>query len=497
MSNFFNAMNNTMNVKTTENGAFALRSTRDNLMDLFGTIGAMRSRSESDIVSSFIKAYGEDRLLAMKMLFYARDIREGLGERNFFKIVANYLANNHGKDIAKNLHLIAEYGRWDDMYVFVGTPLEKDAMEILKTQFFTDLENLRLKKPVSLLAKWLKSENASSSETKRLGRITAKYFYPNIKNPDTRSRAYRKDLSALRRYLDVVEVQMSANNWGKIDFEKVPSVAASNYKEAFTKHDPDRYNAFLNAVENGDAKINASAIFPYQIIKEYTNSGRPKPVLNRTTEEQWKAMPNFVTEDKDFLVVADVSGSMYGQPMDVSVSLAIYFAERNKGEYHGKFMTFSSKPTLMSLSDELTLRDKVSIVENADWGGSTNLKAVFDTVLTSAINGHLKQSELPAAVVVITDMEIDDYNCCDTSFTQHMREHFKAAGYEMPTIVWWNVNARENTFHGDIEDKNIRFISGCSPTIFKSLCENMGNTPEELMLLTLNSERYSAISIAE
>jgi hypothetical protein len=208
-------------------------------------------------------------------------------------------------------------------------------------------------------------------------------------------------------------------------------------------------------------------------------------------------MPNFVTEDKDFLVVADVSGSMMGQPMDVSVSLAIYFAERNKGEYHGKFMTFSSRPTLMNLSDDLSLRDKVSIVENADWGGSTNLKAVFDTVLTGAINGHLKQSELPAAVVVITDMEIDYYNCCDTSFTQHMRERFKAAGYEMPTIVWWNVNARENTFHGDIEDKDIRFISGCSPTIFKSLCENMGNTPEELMLLTLNSERYSAVSIAD
>jgi hypothetical protein len=295
---------------------------------------------------------------------------------------------------------------------------------------------------------------------------------------------------------------MSAKNWSEIQYDAVPSKASTIYREAFLRNDNDRYSAFISDVKTGASKINAAALYPYELLRPYTKYCNGYGHLNLkkddTLEEQWKALPNFVTDGKDFLIMADVSGSMQGLPMDVSVSLAIYFAERNTGAYHGKIMTFESQPEFIEIPDELSLCEKVSLVNSMGWGGSTNLKAAFDMVLKAAIAGNVKPEDLPKAIVVITDMEIDSYgNRGNTTFTATMKEEFRAAGYEMPTIVWWNVNARMDTFHAEYKDDSVRFISGCSATIFKSLCENMGNTPEELMLLTLNSERYACVKISE
>jgi hypothetical protein len=498
-NSFLNSMKNLANEKVTENGAFALKSTRSGLIDLFGMIGAMRTRSEADIVNAFIKAYTEDRLLAMKMLFYARDIREGLGERDVTRVIFKYLANNHSEDIKVNLELMAEYGRWDDLYAFVGTPVESTAFAVMKSQYEKDLQDLKDGKSVSLLAKWLKSQNTSSNESKRLARLTAKYFYPEIEEFDRRAAVYRRNLSKLRAKIDIVESKMSAKEWGEINYENVPSKAASNYREAFVRNDGKRYGEYLSNVSKGTAKINAGALYPYEIIRPYSKQcrgwGSPMVKVDQTLEEQWKALPNYVT-DKNFLIMADVSGSMSGLPMDVSVSLAIYFAERNKGAYHGQFMTFESTPHFIELPDGETLADKVSIVGGAPWGGSTNLKAAFDMILTAAVEGDVKPEDMPEALVVITDMEIDSYGMQKVNFTQTMKQKFEAAGYKMPVIVWWNVNARMDTFHAEYTDNSVRFVSGCSATVFKSLCENMGTTPEELMLMTLNSERYDAVKIA-
>lgn len=507
MSNMFlDAMKNLSNEKLTENGANALKSTKSALIDLFGTIGAMRTRDEKDIIVAFMKAYAEDRLLAMKMLFYARDIREGLGERDLPKKIFNWLARNHKDDIEINLDLISEYGRWDDLYAFAGTPLERVAFEKMKTQFDEDLKNLKEGKNISLLGKWLKSQNTSSVESKRLARLTAKYFYPEIEDFNSRAAKYRKDVSKLRAKIEIVESQMSAKKWNEIKYDHVPSRAATLYRDAFTNHDGERYKQYLKDVSSGKSKINAGATYPYEIIRPYTkNCGWSSLSLtvDETLEEQWKALPNFVTDDKDFLIMADVSGSMSGLPMDVSISLAIYFAERNKGAYHGKIMTFESNPHFIDIPEvnsktgaKLTLADKVTLVNEIPWGGSTNLKGAFDMVLKAAINNNIKAEDMPKALVVITDMEIDSYGNNKPTFTSEMREKFSEAGYEMPTIVWWNVNARMDTFHAEYNDKSVRFISGCSASIFKSLCENMGSTPEELMLMTLNSERYEKVKIS-
>jgi hypothetical protein len=469
-------------------------------------IGAMRTRSDRDVIDAFIKAYAEDRLLAMKMLFYARDVREGLGERKIVKTIFAHLARNHKDDIEINFDIISEYGRWDDFYAFVGTPLEAKAFAKMKSQFDSDLQNLKEGKNVSLLAKWLKSQNTSSNESKRLGRLTAKYFYPEIEDFNSRAAHYRKDLAALRAKIEIVESKMSAKKWDEIEYESVPSKASTIYREAFRTHDSERYNEFIGNVNNGTAKINAKVLYPYELIRPYTkNCGWSHPYISmdETLEAQWKALPNYVTEDKDFLIMADVSGSMSGLPMDVSISLAIYFAERNKGAYHNTIMTFESQPKFIEIpeindktKEALTLAEKVAYVNDMGWGGSTNLKAAFEMVLNAAVKGNVKPEDMPKALVVITDMEIDAYGRNDVTFTTAMKERFEAAGYEMPTIVWWNVNARMDTFHGEYNDTGVRFISGCSSTIFKSLCENMGTTPEELMLMTLNSERYDAVKIS-
>lgn len=496
MNNFLNALENESNKKLTENGADALSSTMDALIDLFGTIGAMRERTDTDIINTFIKAYAEDKLLAMKTLFYARDIREGLGERRVFRVIANYLAKNHPDEIKKNMLLIAEYGRWDDYYCFYGTDLFEYALEIMKDQFFIDLKNLSdPNKSVSLLGKWLKSTNASSPETRKLGLETAMTFYSmHAKiNPISAEILYRKALSKLRARIDVVERKMSNNDWSEINYENVPSIASHNYSDAFTTHDKDRYMKFLTAVEKGEKHINAGAIMPYDLVKNYIEYYCRS--ADATIEAQWKALPNFV-QDKNFLIMTDTSGSMCGQPMATSVGLAIYFAERNKGEYHGKFMRFASQPKFFNIPDNLSLYEKVKLVVGDHYCGSTNLEAAFEQILKAAIKGKVKPEDMPEALVVISDMEIDCYgaNQGGTDFTTEMKERFAKAGYKMPVIVWWNVNARQDTFHAT-SDENVRFVSGSSPAVFKGLCENLGYSAKELMLNILNSERYSKVKI--
>jgi hypothetical protein len=476
--------------KETENGAFALSSTGNDLLNAFGTLAAMRRRDALDIINKFALAYAEDRLLAMKLLFYVRDARGGCGERETFRTLVTWMANNHPEDIKVNLALVAEYGRWDDLYAFVGTKLEKDALDIMKAQFEQDMKDLYKGKPVSILGKWLKSENTSSAESRQLGKKTREHFGLTAKE-------YRQKLSMLRKAIDVVETKMSAQNWSDISYEAVPSYAAKNYADAFAKHDEDRYNEFLNNVKAGTAKINAATLFPYDLVRSYTNGRRHD--VDDTVEAQWKALPNYVTDEKKFLVMADTSGSMTGLPMDTSVGLAIYFAERNTGAYHGKFITFTDTPRFFDLPDSLSLRERVNLVmDYKNVGYNTNLEAAFELVLKSAIKGKVPQEELPEAILVISDMEIDQFGSRsqNTTFTAEMEQRFADAGYKMPTLVYWNVNARQDTFHAETND-NVRFISGSSAAIFKGLCEHMGFSARELMLNVLNSERYSRVKIAE
>ena len=492
-SNLVDAMKYVAAEKETENGAYALNSSMDALLDLFGTIGALRTRSEDEIVNKFIKAYMEDKTLALKMLFYARDARGGLGERRTFRVILRYLANNHPDDIYRLVCYIPFYGRWDDLYELVGTRLETVAFGVIKAQFAHDMAMYEKGEytKMTLLAKWLKSANATSSETRALGRLTAKKLGLTERN-------YRQALSKMRAALDVVEVKMSANEWQNIIFANVPSIAHKNYHLAFSKHTPELYYEYMVKLASGETKVNARTLYPYDLLKTYAASHSIRMnALDPLVEEQWKALPNYVT-DKNFLIMADTSGSMVGLPMCTSVGLAIYFAERNNGYFKDHFITFTDEPRLVKLNRNATLYDRAKVVMDDRYVGyNTNLEAAFELVLQSAIRANVPADEMPEAIVIISDMEIDQFGTHrqNLTFTKEMAHRYAEAGYEMPTLVYWNVDARQDTFHAT-KDDNVRFVSGSSPSVFKGLCEHMGFTPLELMLNTLNDERYEIIEIA-
>lgn len=484
--------------KLTENGAYAHSSTKNPLLDFFGQCGALRKRRTEDIIRLFMAAFAYDETHALKALFYTRDIRGGQGERRTFRTIIRHLANSHPDAIARNIELIPEYGRFDDLYEFVGTPLEDLAFSVIAKQWNADAEALAAGQytKVSLLAKWLKSENASSRKTKELAKLTYKHL-------DISPKEYRQSLTAFRSVIHIVETAMSSGHWDSIDYSKLPSLAHKKYRAAFARHDEDGYKSYLESLKQGKTKINASTLYPYDLVKAYTQKGYCK--LDETVEAQWKALPNYITGDDSFLVMADTSGSMYPDAICSSVGLGIYFAERAKGIFKNHFITFSDNPRLVELphAANSTLQDKILKVLDPNYVGySTNLEAAFDMLLKAAINGKVPQSDMPRAIVVISDMEIDaayDYPCDygefsgPTDFTTLMAERFEKAGYKMPTLVYWNVEARQDTFHAEQND-NVRFVSGQSASTFKTLCEDCDSFDAvALMLRVLDGERYGGI----
>ena len=484
--------------KLTENGAYAHSSTKNPLLDFFGQCGALRKRRTEDIIRLFMAAFAYDETHALKALFYTRDIRGGQGERRTFRTIIRHLANSHPDAIARNIELIPEYGRFDDLYEFVGTPLEDLAFSVIAKQWNADAEALAAGQytKVSLLAKWLKSENASSRKTKELAKLTYKHL-------DISPKEYRQSLTAFRSVIHIVETAMSSGHWDSIDYSKLPSLAHKKYRAAFARHDEDGYKSYLESLKQGKTKINASTLYPYDLVKAYTQKGYCK--LDETVEAQWKALPNYITGDDSFLVMADTSGSMYPDALCSSVGLGIYFAERAKGIFKNHFITFSDNPRLVELphAANSTLQDKILKVLDPNYVGyNTNLEAAFDMLLKAAINGKVPQSDMPRAIVVISDMEIDaayGYPCDygessgPTDFTTLMAERFEKSGYKMPTLVYWNVEARQDTFHAEQND-NVRFVSGQSASTFKTLCEDCDSFDAvALMLRVLDGERYEGV----
>lgn len=277
---------------------------------------------------------------------------------------------------------------------------------------------------------------------------------------------------------------MSAREWNKINYSTVPSQASRIYKNAFKKHDEERYGEFISKAEKGEAKINASTLYPYQIYKSAESD------YSQTLEALWSQLPDY-TQGKNALVVADVSGSMTGDPMAVSVSLALYFAERNKGQFKDHFITFSHNPKLQRITGS-NLRDKMNSIERSDWSMNTDLQAVFDVVLNTAIVNKVPESELPETIYIISDMEFD--NCChNRTNLEAIKSKYGASGYKLPNLVFWNVKASGSNLPAQKNEQGVSLVSGFSPVIFKIAIEN--KTPEQVMLDTINSERYERIKI--
>lgn len=465
-------------VTLTENGGRALSTTGDKLLNLFAVLGALRTRP-TDVIDKFDAAFRENADLATKMAFYGRDVRGGLGERAVGRLMLRELALLYPEVVVANFKNIVKFGRYDDLFVFFDTSVETDMIEFIKKQLVLDYKCMKSYQQVSLLAKWMPSINASSEHTKALA-------HRFVKALNTTPREYRKTLSALRKYIDVTEVKMSANKWTDIDYKAVPSNAMSNYGSAFARHDYEGFNRYMYAVKTGDAKINAATLYPYNVIETmYGNRD--------VAEAQWKALPNYVDGDNNFLIMADVSGSMMGRPIETSVGLAIYFAERNHGAFANKFMTFTDIPKIVDVTGDDLFEKYRSVTDHVSY--STNLEAAFDAILSTAVRTNCPQADLPKALVIISDLEIDYWNGGSLTFTEEMRNRFAEHGYEMPKLVYWNTDSRKDTFLASKNDPNTILVSGQSASTFKNLIKGIDLSAFETMEQTLNDPRYDCVVV--
>ena len=474
------------NYTVTENGALTHLSTESDCLDLFATIGALRRESESEIINRFVRAYTENRDIAMKLLFFARDIRGGLGERRVFRVILKWLADNEPASVRKNLAYVAEYGRFDDLLALMGTSCEKDALDVLKAQFEADNEALKNGEAVSLLAKWLPSVNASNDETVYNAKKIAKYFGMN-------DRGYRKALVALRARIKIVENNLREKDY-TFDYSKQPSKAMYKYRKAFIRNDEKRYNEFLENVKSGTQKLNAGTLMPYEIIAPIVN-GEASEQERAAIDVTWRSQTDF-GNDENALVVIDGSASMYGYgdpaPAAVALSLGIYFAERNSGVFANHFITFSERPKLVEVKGE-DIYDKVRYCMRFNEVANTDLKKVFELILATAKKHNLPASELPSKIIVVSDMEFDDcaLGVSKTNFA-YAKEIFAEAGYDLPGVVFWNVCSRTTQQPVTVNDRGVALVSGCTPRLFSMIASGTMN-PLVFMLEVVESERYAVI----
>lgn len=503
MDKFIKAVKDEVNETLTENGALAYQTTNSSLLDLFGTIGALRTRTDKEIIDKFTKAFSEDKLLATKMMFYARNIRGGLGERRTFRILINYMAKYHTDIMRKNIYLIPFFGRWDDLFSLINTPLEDEMFEIVENQIKTDLENLENGKEISLLGKWLKSTSKVSIASKKIGKLTARKLHMSYKT-------YRQILSKLRDRLNIVERNMSLNEWEKIVYSQVPSLAMKKYRNAFREHNLISFQNYIEKVKKGEEKINAKTLYPYDLIEaggltenrfDYGSGYHYYYDLrnyDEVIEQQWKSLPNYVEGENNILVMADTSASMSGRPICTSIGLALYFAERNKGPWHNHFLTFSSEPSFIELKGT-NLKEKICCIP--DICENTDIEKAFELVLKTAVENNLSQEDMPKSIIIISDMEFDRGTSTYGAKKPHnkimdeMAQMFANNGYILPKIIYWNVDSRQDTYHAVCENKNVSMVSGQSVSTFKTVLMSIDETPYDTMLKTLNDKIYEIVRI--
>ena len=475
----------TVNKTYTENGAVAHRTSGKDCLDLFAAIGALRHADDQNICSRFLKAYAENPDLAMKILFYARDVRGGLGERRVFRSILTWLASNEKGSVVRNLPYIAEYGRWDDVLVLLKTPCRKEALALLEEQFREDLAALEAGGDISLLGKWLPSVNASNQETVVMAKMIAKSF-------GLSDRDYRKALTGLRARIRIIENNLREKDY-TFDYSKQPSKAMFKYRKAFLRNDGERYAAFMDKVDRGEAKIHTGTLMPYELVECAYNCSEEE---RRSLDVTWRTLEDFTT-DENALVAADGSGSMYwgSKPMPAAVaqSLAIYFAEHNKGKFHNHFLTFSMTPQLVEIKGK-DFVEKVRYCRTFDECANTNLEAVFDLILQAAAENHVPRAEMPAKLYIISDMEFDHCvkNSSMTNF-ENAKASYAAAGYILPDLVFWNVDSRHEQQPVKENDRGVALVSGNSPRIFSMVMDGELN-PYDFMLSVIDTERYASIA---
>lgn len=464
----------------TENGMPTHSSSGDKVLNLFYRQGGARALAEQVLRTDFAEAYGEDKLLALKAAFYNRDIRGGQGERRSFRVFFKYLCDQ-APDVANaNIPNVPFYGRWDDLFVAVGTRVEENALAFYAAALLAGDE---------LAAKWAPREGKADA---RIADVLRRFMQLSWKD-------YRKLLAGNSK---TIEQLMCAKQWTQIDYSRVPSQAAFRYRKAFLKRDVTRYQDYLKRLASGDTevKVNAAAVHPHEIVRLFLNGQAAVPEL---LEAQWKALPNFVPEGESFLPVCDSSGSMTlngGLPIEVSVALGLYLAERNKGPFKDAFITFSERPELLVLRAP-DLASRVAQVRTAPWGNNTNLEATFRMILQKAVAAGLSQEDMPKNLLILSDMQFDRcVHGADTNALAMIDRMYAQAGYKRPNIIFWNLRTSAG-IPAKKDQSGTALVSGFSPSIMQSLLGGKevepepDPTPYEVMLKTLNTERYERVTL--
>ncbi|MBQ7569153.1 DUF2828 family protein [bacterium] len=489
--------NNNGGVTTlTENGALTLATSGSKCLDLFSSIGAWRGRDDGYIIKHFAEAFNEDKLLAMRILFYTRDVRGGLGERRVFRILLKWLAENCPEALRPNLMYVPFFGRFDDLWDLLDTELCPEVIAMIKQQLDMDLENLKAEKPISLLGKWLPSSNTSSKQSVRHANKIAKKLGWKISD-------YRKTVSKLRRAIDIVETRICRAL--EIDFPKLPGQALKRYTKLFFRRYEESFNAYLESVNKGEAKMNADTLLPCDIVHKLLTERWSKRWDEMSQEEigaldtMWKQLPDFTNSGNNIAVV-DVSGSMFCHgsgiaPIDVSVSLGLYFAEHNTGCFRGTMLTFSAKPKLVFVKGS-NIKQKVENCTNLEWGGNTDIKAVFDVILQAALNKKAKPEEMPQTIYIISDMEFDDCTSnADVTNYELAKCTYARYGYKLPGVVFWNVDSRNSQVPVAKDEIGTALVSGYTPRLFGMIFSVLEKTPMDIMLEIIGTERYQRITV--
>ncbi len=492
-----NAMQTQLNQRktTTWNGAVAYETSGSAMLDFNFAISSLRNEPDEKIQREFSRVFYENKVRAMKFLFYVRDCREGIGERRIFRVCMDWLDDMHPKYAKAVLPLIPEYGRWDDLWPLLSSSVGGDILLLVDRQLSQDREDMRNGKPISLLGKWMCSENSSSPATKAIG---AKLRNGLGLSP----RTYRKTLSSLRKYLDVVECKMSSGQWGKIKYETVPSKANLNYKDAFMKHDAERRSEYLESLKKGETKINASVLQPHEIVNRYVSNSWCTDVkpFDASLEELWKALPDVTVGDT--LVVRDGSGSMlsgYGPaiPLDVATALAIYMSEHNHGCWKDRFITFSGAPKIVSLANCETLREKLDVSYREADCSNTDIARTMRLILATAVNNGCTQDDMPRTILIISDMGFDSIGRrSDKSLFEDLAFEYAQKGYKLPRLIFWNVAARPgNGIPLQENELGVIMVSGFSVQIAKMMMSGKTD-PFEALIETINAPRYDAVEQA-
>ena len=481
-----NELKTEANRTLTENGAAALLSAGSDCLDLFAAIGALRNADEREITVRFVRAYAEDRDLAMKLLFYSRDVRGGLGERRVFRTVLKYLADAEPESVRKNLRLVSEYGRWDDLTALLGTACEEDAVAVIREQMAKDLCALDAGENVSLMAKWLPSVNASCAASVKNGKRLAKALAMT-------DAEYRRALAGLRAKIRIVENSLRQKDY-TFAYSALPSGALLKYRRAFRRNDGKRYKAFLDQVSAGKDTVHTGTLYPYDVVAKALGF-RGNDTERKALDVTWNALEGFAPQG-NALCVIDGSGSMYWSgtpaPATVALSLGMYFAERCRGRFRNHFITFSRNPRLVEIRGK-DLVEKVRYCQTFNECANTDIRKVFDLILSAAVRNRMPQEELPETLYFISDMEFD--RCAENAeltVFEHAKKRFEDYGYRLPKVVFWNVQSRNWQQPVSMNTQGAVLVSGCTPRIF-SMVAGGRSDPVQLMKDILLGGRYAPV----